>query len=121
MVLNVFTDGASRGNPGKAGIGVAIYRDKELILELHEYVGIRTNNEAEYLALIKALQKIKELNELTANIFSDSEFLVKQMKKEYKVKAEKIVPLNQMAVNLLAGLDVKFHWVPREDNLKADE
>ena len=54
MVLNVFTDGASRGNPGKAGIGVAIYRDKELILELHEYVGIRTNNEAEYLALIKA-------------------------------------------------------------------
>jgi len=121
MVLNVFTDGASRGNPGKAGIGVAIYRDKELILELHEYVGIRTNNEAEYLALIKALQKIKELNETSANIFSDSEFLVKQMKKEYKVKAEKIVPLNQMAVNLLVGLEVKFHWVPREDNLKADE
>ncbi len=121
MVLNVFTDGASRGNPGKAGIGVAIYRDKELISEIHEYVGMRTNNEAEYLALIKALQKIKELSESSANIFSDSEFLVKQMKKEYKVKAEKIVPLNQMAVNLLVGLDVKFHWVPREDNLKADE
>jgi len=121
MVLNVFTDGASRGNPGKAGIGVAIYRDKKLILEIHEYVGMRTNNEAEYLALIKALQKIKELNETSVNIFSDSEFLVKQMKKEYKVKAEKIIPLNQMAVNLLTGLEVKFHWVPREDNLKADE
>lgn len=121
MVLNVFTDGASRGNPGKAGIGIAIYRDKELISQIHEYVGMRTNNEAEYLALIKALQKIKELNETNANIFSDSEFLVKQMKKEYKVKAEKIIPLNQTAVNLLTGLEVKFHWVPREDNLKADE
>lgn len=120
MVLNVFTDGASRGNPGDSGIGVAIYKDKELIDEIFEYTGKRTNNEAEYLALIKALQRVKEMKETNINIFSDSEFLVKQMKKEYRVKAEKIIPLNLMAVNLCQGLDIKFHWVPREDNVKAD-
>lgn len=73
-MINIFTDGASKGNPGNAGIGVAIYKDKELIEEIHEFLGKKTNNEAEYLAFIKGIEKLIELKETKANFFQTQNF-----------------------------------------------
>lgn len=120
MVFNVFTDGASRGNPGDAGIGVVIYDGDDLVEEFSEYLGKKTNNEAEYLALIKGLERLKEHNPQKANLFADSEFLIKQVKGEYKVKAQNIKPLHEKVMSLISGMQINFHWVPREDNSKAD-
>ncbi|MCA9495878.1 MAG: ribonuclease HI family protein [Nanoarchaeota archaeon] len=118
--INIFTDGASRGNPGNAGIGVAIYEGNSLKKEISNFLGKKTNNEAEYLAVIEALNYLKENKIATANLFSDSEFLVKQLNGEYKVKAEKIKPLYEKVQTTLKNLKVSFHWIPREDNSLAD-
>lgn len=123
MVLNVFTDGASRGNPGKAGIGIVIYEGKQMAEVISDFVGIRTNNEAEYLALIRAVERILDMKKNEkVNFFADSEFLVKQIKGEYKVKSERIKPLYEKAKKLLEKLgDFTFNWVGRSDNAEADE
>lgn len=120
MVFNIFTDGASRGNPGDAGAGVVMYDGKELYEEFSEYLGKKTNNEAEYTAVIRALERLDSMNETKGNIFADSEFLIKQVNGEYRVKSEKIKPLYEKVQKLLEGKEIKFHWVPREDNSKAD-
>lgn len=121
MVLNIFTDGASRGNPGHSGAGVAIYQDKVLLDTISLYLGKKTNNEAEYLALIAALEFVKE-HKLNGkiNIFADSQLLVKQMKGEYKVKAPTIIPLFGRVNGLVFGLDIKYYWIRREENMVAD-
>lgn len=120
-MLNVFTDGASKGNPGRAGIGVVIYQ-KERILEEHSnFIGKKTNNQAEYEAVIFALNRLIELNEKKAVLFSDSEFLVKQLNGEYRVKAENIKPLYNKVLTLLEEINVTFIWIEREKNSKADE
>jgi ribonuclease HI len=120
MVLHVFIDGASRGNPGDAGIGIAIFKGKELKEEICEYLGKKTNNEAEYYALIKALERVRSLDDPDVSIFSDSQLLVKQLQGEYKVKVENIKQLYDKAQELAQGLSLKFYWIPREDNAKAD-
>lgn len=120
MTINIFTDGASRGNPGEAGIGVAIYDEEILIEQIYKYLGKKTNNQAEYTAVIFALQKLKDLNYSKANLFSDSEFLVKQLNGQYKVKAPNIVPLYHNVKQLLIGLDITFNWIPRNKNIMAD-
>lgn len=120
-MINIFTDGASKGNPGNSGLGVAIYDGKEIKEEIFEFLGKKTNNEAEYLAFIKGIEKLIKMKETKANFFSDSEFLVKQMKGQYKVKAEKIVPLYEKAKELTKNLEITINWIPREDNKLADE
>lgn len=120
MTYNIFTDGASRGNPGNSGIGVAIYNDGKLEDEYAEFVGKKTNNEAEYLAAIKALELLKEKNISVGNLFTDSEFLVKQLTGKYQVKSSKIKPLYARAQELLKDLKINFLWIPREDNKVAD-
>jgi len=121
MVYSIFTDGASRGNPGDGGIGIVIYDNKEIIEKYSEFIGKKTNNEAEYLAMIKGLELLIKNKITKANFFADSEFLVKQMIGKYKVKSPKIIPLYEQAQKLLKQVEVKFMWVPREDNKIADE
>lgn len=124
--INIFTDGASRGNPGFAGIGVAIYSDGVLIDQISAFLGNKTNNEAEYTAVIRAFERLKDLkkslNPEKVNLFSDSQFLVKQLKGEYKVKAEKIIPLFKKVQEEIKKLDlnITFNWIRREDNKLAD-
>jgi ribonuclease HI len=120
MTFNIFTDGASKGNPGNAGIGVVIYKDNKCVEEISEFVGDKTNNEAEYTAIIKALEKLDELNGKKANIFSDSQLLVKQLKGEYKLKSSKLALLYDEVQKLLEKLDINFMWVPRDENKVAD-
>ena len=85
--LVIYTDGGARGNPGPAGIGAVIYdADRRLVAEVSEYLGVATNNQAEYQALIAALKKAVSLGAAELECYLDSELVVKQLKREYKVK-----------------------------------
>ena len=87
MKIIAYTDGASRGNPGLAGIGIAFYNEQgEQIKTFSEYIGEATNNIAEYKALIKALEIGKDLGAREMEVYADSELIVKQIKGEYKKK-----------------------------------
>jgi len=125
----IYTDGGSRGNPGKAAIGVVFCNEREQVIKKYgEYLGDNlTNNEAEYGAVIFALKKFKVLfgKKLAENsdveIRADSEFLAKQMNGEYKILDEKIQKLFIEVWNLRLDFKlVKFKHIPREKNIQAD-
>jgi ribonuclease HI len=84
--LTTYTDGGARGNPGPAGLGVVIM-DNELVVDsFGRYIGETTNNQAEYRALVAALERASELGAKEVECKLDSELVVKQMRREYKVK-----------------------------------
>ncbi|KPJ55432.1 hypothetical protein AMJ47_00175 [Parcubacteria bacterium DG_72] len=125
----IYTDGGSRGNPGKAALGVVFCNEKgQTIKEYSEYLGDNlTNNEAEYLAVIFALKKFKLLfsKELAKKseleIRSDSELIVRQLKAEYKILEEKIQKLFLEVWNLKFDFGkIKFKLIKREKNKQAD-
>lgn len=126
--LIIYTDGSSKGNPGPARIGVVICDQKENILKKYSKdIGIATNNEAEYLAVIFALKKVKSLwgkkraKNTEIEIRSDSELLVSQLNKKYKILEPKIQNLFIQLWNLsLDFKKVKFILIPRELNKIAD-
>ena len=120
IIINI--DGASKGNPGPASIGIAFQKDKELVKEVSEFIGNHTNNFAEYTALIRAVEVSLEYGFQNIEIKSDSELVVKQINKIYKVKDADIKDLFDKA-NLLIGKlsSFKITHVPREENLKADK
>ena len=120
----IYTDGGSRGNPGPAGAGGVIIKDSKIIVEISKYLGIQTNNYAEYSALILTLQKAIELN-LNNNIikvFMDSNLIVKQLNGEWKVKHKNIIPLfNSVKELILLFKNITFTHVYREHNKLADK
>jgi ribonuclease HI len=120
--LIIFTDGGARGNPGPAGIGVAIYdENKKLIAELSAFLGVATNNQAEYQALIAALKKATELGASELACYLDSELVVKQLKREYKVKNKDLAPLFLTIHNLSLNFKkISYTHIPRERNQEAD-
>jgi len=122
MKLKVFTDGGARGNPGIAGYGFYIEdENKKMIFEEGKFLGIKTNNEAEYMGLIGALNWIDEnAKEADVEINSDSQLLVRQMKGIYKVKAQHLKKLWELAKNLCEGKKIVFNEIRREYNSKAD-
>jgi len=120
--LTVFIDGASRGNPGKSSIGIVIYGDGELIEETGKYIGIGTNNVAEYMALIYSLIECLKYNIKKIEVKSDSLLLVKQMKKEYKIKNGYLQKLKIIADKLIENYEsFEITYIPREENKKADK
>ncbi len=123
MPYQIYSDGASRGNPGPAGIGAVIFDDKgETIHEIAEYIGETTNNVAEYEALLAALDYCVKKKISPVEILADSQLLIKQLSGEYRVKHPNIVPLHQKARSYLAQLKVVgFKHVPREFNKAADK
>ncbi|MHA1606240.1 MAG: ribonuclease HI family protein [Candidatus Freyarchaeota archaeon] len=120
--VRVFVDGASRGNPGPAGIGVVIVSmDGRRLVEHGEYVGVATNNQAEYLSLIKALELCHRLGVREVKVFSDSELLVKQLAGQYAVKNRKLKELYGRVKELEPLFRrVVYRHVPREENSRAD-
>lgn len=120
MNFKVYIDGASRGNPGNAGIGILILKDNLIIKEIAEYIGITTNNQSEYLALIKALRELEKLSLNSALIFSDSELLVKQWNGKYQVKDEKLKSLYHQAKTISKNKKFLLSFIPREKNKQAD-
>ena len=118
----IYTDGASRGNPGPCSIGLQIFNPKQdLIYEEGAYLGENTNNFAEYSAVVRALELAVKNQVQEIHLFSDSELLVRQLQKRYKVKSSNIKPLFKKCENLLAYIPVSyFEHIPREKNSGAD-
>ncbi|MHB8588549.1 MAG: ribonuclease HI family protein [Candidatus Dormibacteraceae bacterium] len=118
----MYTDGAARGNPGPAGLGVVIEDEHGMRLRgLHRWLGVATNNEAEYHALIEGLKAVSEWNPDRLEIFLDSKLVVEQVKGKYRVKEPRLQPLHREAKELLDGFrDVSIGHVERERNKGAD-
>lgn len=120
--LQIHTDGGARGNPGPAGIGVVIWDGNNLVGRHNAYIGEATNNQAEYKAVILALQEARKLGAEELEFFLDSELVVKQLNREYKVKDKDLAPLFVQVWNLSLGFKkVTFEHVPREKNKEADK
>lgn len=119
----VHTDGAARGNPGPAAIGVVIEDDKgRTVYEASRALGMKTNNEAEYLALIAALEYLKDSRAREAEFLLDSELVVRQLNGGYKVKEPRLRALHGQVVMLLNAVPKHtIRHVRREQNARADE
>ena len=119
----IYCDGASRGNPGEAGIGYVIAdREGAVLKEESDYLGQATNNVAEYTALVRSLQNSLKLGARRVKVYSDSELMVKQIKGEYKVKNPGLAPLYRQAMELISQLEAfNIIHIPRDRNKKADE
>ncbi len=121
--LRLWTDGASRGNPGEAGIGIVI-RDEadDIHIECCRYIGRTTNNEAEYIALITGLQEIVRFNPVSVSIYMDSELIVRQLEGTYRVRHERLQGYHRGALELLAEIpDWTIQHIPRARNADADK
>lgn len=118
----IHSDGGARGNPGPAGIGAILHDvDGKVIAEISRHLGETTNNQAEYKALIAGLEKAEELKAKEVDCFLDSELVVKQLNREYKVKNAELAPLFLKVHNLsLSFKKIKFTHVRREQNKEAD-
>jgi ribonuclease HI len=121
MKLTIYSDGASRNNPGHAGLGVVIKKGHEVVAEIAEYLGKTTNNIAEYLAFIRGLEEALALGAKEVHCYADSELLVKQINGDYRVKNEGLVPLYHHALALSRKFtDFIVEYIPREKNEAAD-
>ncbi len=120
-VITTFTDGGARGNPGPAGIGVVLKSNGANIFAKGEYIGETTNNQAEYRALLLALEKAHEFGAEEVQCFLDSELLVKQMNRQYKVRDANLAVHFVKAVQLSQNFrKITFTHIPREQNQEAD-
>jgi ribonuclease HI len=120
--LELFSDGASRGNPGPAAAGVVLKSGGTIIFETGRYLGLRTNNQAEYLALILALETALRYKPSKVCCYLDSELVVRQIQGRYKVKDPILQKLFARAQKLLSSFPaVTFEHVPREENRLADK
>jgi ribonuclease HI len=119
--LTIYTDGASRNNPGESGAGVYILQDGEPFEQIARYLGTTTNNVAEYTAAIIGLEHAVKVGARRVSLFADSELLVKQINGQYKVKNEGLKPLHAKARELIARIgSVAVQYIPREQNREAD-
>lgn len=130
MILKVFTDGGSKGNPGPSSIGGIGYIDEKKVFEFNKSIGIATNNDAEYRALIEAFLNIKnqilnikntyQISKIEFN--SDSKLMVNQVKGLFKVKNGRIREyiLKIRGLEQEIHLPVTYQYVPREQNVEAD-
>jgi len=122
MPHSVYTDGGARGNPGPAASGFVIYKGGEIIAREGKYLGVATNNQAEYNAILLGLEKAQNLKITELDCFLDSELVVKQLKLEYKVKNKDLAAIFLKAWNLSKKFKrIKFHHIPREKNKEADK
>jgi len=120
--LIIYFDGASRGNPGRAGAGIWITDGEgRKVSEVSRYLGHKTNNQAEYLALLLGLREAKRLGRKSLHIFTDSELVERQIKGIYRVRDLDLKVLHRAVLqNLKTFSFVKIESIPREENREAD-
>ena len=123
--ITINTDGGSRGNPGHAAIGIIAHDDEKVIYQVGEYLGVLTNNEAEYKAVVKSLEWILDSNLSPSRPISfllDSKLVVEQLNKRWKIKDDRMRVLANDCFKLLEKISnsVTFSHVPREKNSQAD-
>jgi ribonuclease HI len=118
----IHTDGASRGNPGPASIGVVIAgQGGRVLVEFGEALQPTTNNVAEYTAVVRALERAAELGARRVRMMMDSQLVVRQLNGSYRVKHADMIPLYRRVLDLIQKFDsVTFEHVPREQNVEAD-
>lgn len=123
MIIEVYVDGGARGNPGPAGGGFVIYKNGKLTKKGGEFFGVKTNNQAEYLALRLALRETySHFENAPINCFMDSELVVRQMKGEYKVKNAALKPLFEEVRRIADQFKLfTINHIPREENYLADK
>ncbi len=126
MQLFINTDGGSRGNPGKSGIGITVVdENNQVVHEISQYLGLKTNNEAEYQAVIESLKWLTTSN-LSPTFVTwrlDSKLVVEQVNRQWKIKEARLQVLAGECWQLLSVLSSprKFIYVPRAENARADE
>lgn len=124
MILTIFTDGASRGNPGKAAYGFVVFNeDKKKIFEEGKYLGIETNNFAEYTAVLEALEYVGKnfKKNVAINFYMDSRLVVEQLSGRFKIKSANLKPLiAQIKEFELRFKKISYTHVPRPENYLAD-
>lgn len=121
--ITIYTDGGSRGNPGEAAYGFVVFRNNEKLYSEGEYLGIQTNNFAEYMAVINALRWARDnLGEnITIKLYCDSLLVASQLSGKFKVKHPAIKPLVEKAKGLESFFQrVEYFHVLREKNKEAD-
>lgn len=120
--LNLYVDGASKGNPGMAGAGIWMTdQEGKKLLEMSRYLGRQTNNEAEYWALLIGLREAQRWGRGSISIFTDSELIARQIKGIYRVKDPDLKGLHKEVLeNLKVFSSFKIESVPREENREAD-
>ncbi|HLC99477.1 MAG TPA: ribonuclease HI family protein [Patescibacteria group bacterium] len=120
--FSLYTDGGARGNPGPAASGAVLYEDGKILARVGKFLGINTNNQAEYTAIVIGLEKALDLGIQELSCFMDSELAVKQLRLEYKVKNKGLAPLFLKVWNLSKKFKrISFQHVPRERNKEADK
>ena len=122
-ILKIYVDSATRGNPGKSGLGLIVYDStNKVVKKLTEYIGQTTNNFAEYTGLIYALQEALIMGAKKVAVFTDSELVVKQVNGEYIVKDEDLKRLRKQVDHLSRGFDeITISHIDREENRVADK
>jgi ribonuclease HI len=120
--LNLYIDGASKGNPGMAGAGVWMTNQEgKKLLGISRYLGRKTNNEAEYWALLIGLREAQRWRMGSIRIFTDSELVARQVKGSYRVKDSNLRALyKEVMENLKAFPSFEIESIPREENREAD-
>jgi ribonuclease HI len=119
--LKFFTDGGSRGNPGPSASGIVIFTMDDHVLEqFGQYLGIGTNNVAEWTAVKLALEAISKYRPRRVHAYMDSELVCKQLNGEYRVKHPDLQPLYQSVVELASQYDISYQHVYRAKNKLAD-
>jgi ribonuclease HI len=123
MEATLFADGGSRGNPGPAASGAVLLDSSgELVEEVGSFLGIATNNVAEWTALVLGLEAASNRGIRRLRVRLDSELVVKQLRGEYRVKKPDLQPLHRRALALLRRFDhVDVRHVPRKENSLADD
>ena len=122
LKLIIEADGGSRGNPGPAAYGCLVKKDDEIIFQEGKYIGVTTNNVAEYSGLIRALEFCFSFEkDAEIEVRMDSKLVVQQMSGNWKIKHENMKILAEKAKIAFPSKNVKYIWIPREENLLADE
>ena len=120
--IEIYIDGASKGNPGPSGIGVVICQDGQTIKNISSYIGNTTNNIAEYTALIYGLQEGLIINAESIKINTDSQLLYRQINKVYKIRNPNILGLYNQASHLMSAFkEVSIKYISRKANRGADK
>jgi len=116
LTLHIYTDGASRGNPGIAAAAFIFVKDNEKSFEYYKYLGKQTNNQAEYQAIILALTKALEFSEQVLILYSDSELVIKQLNGDYRVKQPHLKLLKRKIIEIKKKFrSVTFSHISRDN------
>ncbi|MFP4402431.1 MAG: ribonuclease HI family protein [Candidatus Nanoarchaeia archaeon] len=126
-MITIHCDGASKKNPGESGVGIHITHNEKTLIQLHEYIGHATNNIAEYISVLRAIEELKKIQlfnqTIPLTLIMDSELVIKQLKGEYQIKQPQLKLLYTELTNQLKehNIQITYNWVKRDNNSKADE